>query len=56
MSQFFLGMFLAGVLHTQTLFGIHPSGELYTAVQCVQCGDWYIPMKINQLTCPCDYE
>lgn len=55
MMQVFLGLALAFSLHTPFLIGTHPNGELYTAIECVQCGDWYIPTDSDDLTCFCDW-
>lgn len=55
MGQFFLGLILAISLNTPIVCGTHPNGELYTSIQCEQCGDWYIPMSIDEIVCPCEW-
>ena len=55
MSQVFLGLMLAFTLNTPFTLDVHPNGQLFSSIQCVQCGHWYIPTSDQQLTCPCDY-
>ena len=53
--QVLLGLFMAMTLHTSAIMDVHPSGEPFISIECVQCGDWYIPTQEWQTTCPCDY-
>lgn len=49
-------LLLSITLQTPVEIVTHPNGLHETAIQCVQCGDWYLPQTINELTCPCDYD
>lgn len=53
--QILTALFLAFTLHTQAALDVHPNGEPFIGIQCVQCGDWYVPLTEQDLTCPCDY-
>lgn len=51
-----VAIILCVTLNTPCEVVTHPNGTQDLSIQCVQCGDWYIPMTLQQRTCPCDYD
>ena len=54
--QIILAIIVAVVMQTPIDVFVAPNGEIVGAVECVQCGGWYMPEADYMWSCPggCD--